>query len=312
MRRVAERPFNGPPLAILAAAMLIAVALPADTAALPLSLAHPKRAGCATQAPAALARAARQNSVPSSISRSVSPILGQRGELMGRTLSATASDGRRITRTLPAESFVAPPTGALVLYGLHHPDAGSQILGIDTDTGCEGLLATTDSIARSAISDQSGDALYVHSVSSSTRADLGVTRYRLSDGNVELVVPPLPADERFGRTFATELRWSVAEDELAVQSCGFSACRTRILEVATGAVSTIDEPAQGSLVALSDARLIAFATCPGRPCEVLSFDRRAGDTEVVAGEALAAEVRADAEAFIVVIETTTGKVEVDL
>ncbi len=71
-------------------------------------------------------------------------------------------------------------------------------------------------------------------------------------------------DAAYGRTFATELRWTPAGG-LAVTSCGEAACRTRILE-RTARRSPRSAPT-GPVVGVSeDGSVIAHEACGGLPC----------------------------------------------
>jgi hypothetical protein len=69
----------------------------------------------------------------------------------------------------------------------------------------------------------------------------------------------------FGVTFSTALRWSLDGDGLAVQSCGLVACRTRVLELAGGAIETFADESQGQIIGLTAGKLVTFDACPDLP-----------------------------------------------
>jgi hypothetical protein len=73
-----------------------------------------------------------------------------------------------------------------------------------------------------------------------------------------------------------------------VQSCGIEACRTRLLNLASGEITTFDSNGQGPIVGVTPGHLITFAACDGLPCRVVSIDRQTGATSVISNEAWAA------------------------
>lgn len=309
MRRGEKRPLSARHMALLAVGMLIALVSPPAIAAFTADL-----ASATTDCPASvpeLAATARARSTGGA-ARLVEDIIDTDGVLIGRRLTITTPSGRTVIRVLPPESFAAPRAGSLDLYGSDAGRAGSRLWGVDAETGCELLLASTSDVMRSATADPAGTAVYMHSVSRSSRADLGIMRYRLVDGGTERVLPPLPADEGFGPTFATDMSWSLGGKELAVQSCGFAACRTRILDIASGEIATVDQPAHGALVALSGETLIVFGTCLGRPCELLAIDRETGSVTVLGEEVLDAAAPTSGDANVLRVHTPAGDFEVVL
>ena len=102
------------------------------------------------------------------------------------------------------------------------------------------------------------------------------TRFDLASGATALVVPPLRPSDDFGPIFGTELHWSVDGSHLAVQSCGFSLCLTRVLDAASGVLATFDEDSQGAFIGLTVDHLLTYGECPGLPCEVVSTDLGTG------------------------------------
>ena len=208
------------------------------------------------------------------------PTLDADGALIGQRL-AIGIHGRRSERVmaLPAESFAAGPFGRLLLVGADD-GAASRLFTVDATTGCTSAIAEETDVVRRATIDPAGDALFESRVDRTTRADLGVWQRPLDrSGPATRVVEPIPADARFGRTWSTEFTWSLEGDRLAIQSCGETACRTRVLEPAAVGrpVHLVDDPALGPLVGLAGQRLIAYAACRGLPCPIWSVDAASGD-----------------------------------
>ena len=290
---------------ITTAALLSLAALPLYDRAVPRAAAAP---ACAANA--GLAVAAAVASRGPSVAPRITDKIGVRGEFTGRRLALTTARGAVLAIDLPIESSVAPALGSVVTYTA--AAAGrSEVHVVDASTGCDFVVARPADIARSALIAADGRAVYVHSVSAA-RADAGVTRYDL-DGSDEstLVVPPLPADERFGRTFGTQLAQSADGGTLAVQSCALHACRTRLLDVASSQVRMLDDAGQGALVGVTAGHLVAYRDCSGLPCAVISISRATGATRVLADEAWSASVVGGSDAPAVVsIQTAAGIVEV--
>lgn len=234
------------------------------------------------------------------------------GELVGRRLELTAAAGQIRSVDLPVESSVAEPTGELLVYTRAPEDAASEIHGLDLASGCDALLATDEEVARSAVIDPAGSALYVHSVARAGRDDLGITRIDLATGLVQRVMPPLPASDAIGPTFATGLHWSSGGGGLAVQSCGFSTCRTRVIDVSSGAVATYDATGQGQFIGLTARHLVTYADCPGLPCAVLSTGLATGEANALASGALNASlIRDHAGRDLLRITTAAGTEEIE-
>ena len=163
------------------------------------------------------------------------PDLNDDGALRGQRLLLGLGRDRVAKRVdLPAESFVAGPFGRVVIVG-SDDGAASRIEAVDVASGCTWAIAAERDVIRRATVDRTGAWIHEARVERSTRADLGIWR-RPIDGHetARQVLPPLPADARFGRTFSTEFTWDVAGDRLAVQSCGEVACRMRIIGSAGG------------------------------------------------------------------------------
>ena len=207
------------------------------------------------------------------------PTLDADGALVGQRLSMGIHErGSARVMGLPAESFAAGPFGRLLLVGADDGVA-SRLFTIDVATGCTSAVADVADVIRRATISPGGDAVFESRVDRTTRADLGVWRRSLDgSGPASRVLEPIPADGRFGRTWSTELTWSLEGDRLAVQSCGETACRTRVLEpaVADGPVRLIADPALGPLVGLAGARLVSYTACRGLPCPLVSVDADSG------------------------------------
>jgi hypothetical protein len=267
--------------------VLLIAALITAPAAIAAAIQPVSRAGsaCSAASPAAAARAAVDGS-RRDLKATARGLLGKRGELTGRVLTAQSASGAPIGVALPIESFVGAPTDDLIVYTTYTAVVGSQVRALDLVTGCDALLASPPEIVRSAILDPVANALYVHSVKKSGRADAGVIRYQLSTGDSAQAVPPLRTSAAFGPIFGTELRWSDSGRSLAIQSCGMFECLTRILEPGSGEVATYDTPGQGQLISLDGERLVTFAACGGLPCDVLGTDLVSGEVTVIAANAM--------------------------
>jgi hypothetical protein len=216
------------------------------------------------------------------------PTLDRDGALMGQRLSMGIHErGSARVMTLPTESFAAGPFGRLLLVGADDGVA-SRLFTIDVATGCTSSVAEETAVIRRATISPSGEAAYESRVDRTTRADLGVWRRPLDgSGPAARALEPIEADGRFGRTWTTEFTWSLEGDRLAVQSCGETACRTRVIEPGTGGrpVRLVADPALGPLVGLAGHRLISYAACRGLPCPVLSIDADSGDQVELTGAA---------------------------
>jgi hypothetical protein len=311
MERARWRDRFGPPSLFMTTALLIAAAFPAAlTIGPPAAASGPSAAACrAFDGPAAISRAANTARAAEASVRGEAQ-LSALGELTGRRLSLQTAAGISVDVTLPPESFVAPATGNVVVYGLNSAASGSEVHAIDLATGCDLILARPVGIVRSALLDQAGSALFVHAVTGAGRHDAGITRHDLATGATVPAVPALPASELFGLTFGTELRWSLDGSSLAVQSCGIGYCRTRILDTATGAVETVDEPGHGPLVGLTARTLFVFQELHVLPSPLLAIDRQSGLLTRVAEEVFDASLAQVGTNAVLTIETTAGKLEV--
>jgi hypothetical protein len=208
-------------------------------------------------------------------------LLDATGTLSGQrvTLGVVGGPTRRID--LPAESFAAGPARGVVLVG-DDDGARSRLRAVDVERGCATTIATEAAVIRSAVFTPALDATFEHRVDRATRADLGVWRRPARGGTAVRVLPGLAPDVAHGRTFATDLRWA-SDGRLAVASCGELACRTRLLDPASGL--TVAASRTGPMLGVAAGRIIAYGVCPGFPCQVRAVDPASGATEVIVKEA---------------------------
>jgi hypothetical protein len=208
------------------------------------------------------------------------PTLDADGALIGQRL-AIGIHGRGSERVmaLPAESFAAGPFGRLILVGADDGVA-SRLFTVDPATGCMSAIAEETDVVRRATIDPAGAVLFESRVDRATRADLGVWQRPLDrSGPATRVLDPIAGDVRFGRTWSTEFAWALEGDRLAIQSCGETACRTRVLEPAAVGrpVHLVDDPALGPLLGVAGQRLVTYAACRGLPCPIRAVDAVSGD-----------------------------------
>jgi hypothetical protein len=311
MERARWRERFGPPSLFVTTALLIAAAFPAAlTVGLPAQASGPSAAGCrAFDGRAAIARAATSvlAAGPSVQDRAQ---VSAGGELTGRRLDVRASTGVTVAVTLPPESFVAPAAGNVLVYGKSSAGGGSEVHAIDLASGCDLVLAMPAGIVRSARLDAAGTSLFVHAVTGAGRSDAGVTRHDLATGTTSEAVPPLPVSEQFGPTFGTELRWSLDGRSLAVNSCGISHCRTRILDTVTGQLETVDEPGHGPLVGLTAQTLFVLEDLHGLPSALLAVDRQSGVLTRLHDEVFDASLEQAGANALLTFETAAGVREV--
>jgi hypothetical protein len=237
----------------------------------------------------------------------VDPLLDRDGALRGQRL-AVGVGGIRVPpgAELPPESFAAGPFGRIVLVGTDD-GATSRLRGFDAATGCAWTIADEHDVIRRATIEPAGAGIYETRVDRASRADLGVW-LRAMDGNspARRVLPPLPADERFGRTFSTEFAWDVSGTRLAIQSCGEVACRTRFLAPVGGATVTLDDPDLGALIGFEGDRVVTYGACRGLPCRVESTDLATGEHRLMEAFGGPALVLATSDGARLVHETWAG------
>jgi hypothetical protein len=238
----------------------------------------------------------------------VDAVVGSRGEQTGRRLSVQPRRGPRVVVDLAPDSFVGPPAGGWLIYGEHRPATGSEVRALSLDNGCSVRIAIPDGIVRGALADAAGRYLYVHTVTSAGRRDGGVVRTDIATGETSAAPAPFEPDDDFGPIFATSLAWAHGGRSLVVQSCGYLACLTRVLDVTDSRLRTYDAP-HGELVGVSERALIAFAAEHHRPTELLAVDLASGAVVTIADQVLAAEM-AGTGSSTVRIETPAGWQEV--
>ncbi len=203
------------------------------------------------------------------------------GTLAGQRLILGIVGGPARRIDLPAESFASGPVLGVVLVG-DDDGARSRLRAIDALRGCSTTLATEASVVRSAVFAPDLGSTVEHRVDRASRADLGIWRRATRGGTPVRLLPGLAGDVAHGRTFATDLRWS-PDGRLAVASCGELACRTRLVDPATGFVQSTERT--GPVLGVADARVIAYDVCPGFPCGVVAVDPASGAVERLVGDA---------------------------
>jgi hypothetical protein len=256
---------------------------------------------CTGGRPAIAAAAATGRSVgPEEADRTpwfrLDPATDASGSLTGQhlTLGRGARNGA-VRVDLPPESAVAGPFGDLVLL-VADDGARSRIVAVDSAAGCALTLAEEAAVVRRATLDLDGSAIYETRVDRASRVDLGVWRRSLEGVPPEQVLGPLPPDDRFGQTWSTELSWAMDGGRLIVQSCGYLACRTRLLDPRGGESQLLDDPDLGELIGVAGDQVLTYAACHGLPCAIIRTDLATGDHRVLADDA----------ALALVVETPSG------
>ena len=202
------------------------------------------------------------------------------GTLTGQRVTLGMVGGRARVLVLPPESFASGPVEGVVLVG-DDDGSRSRLRAVDPAGGCASTIAVESSVIRSAVLDTDLGATFEHRVDRATREDLGVWRLATRGGTAVRLLPGLAPDARHGRTFSTDLRWA-SDGRLAVASCGEVACRTRIVDTATGSV--VSTSGTGPVLGIAESRVIAYDVCPGLPCGVSAVDPATGASEsIVAG-----------------------------
>lgn len=223
------------------------------------------------------------------------------GTLVGQRLTiGNAEHGTEWRMDLDAESFAAQPRGGTVLVGTDDGRA-SRLSLIDVTDGCRWVVATSRDVVRGALPTPDGTAVVEHRVDRRTRADLGVWRRPFAGDAPTRLVPAIPADDRFGPTWVTELTWSADGDSLVVTSCGEVACRYRVVPAAGDVVRLIADPSLGSFVGMADDRLIVREACRGLPCALVSRAVAADDVVILDPATGTAVLSRDADGRSVVV-----------
>jgi hypothetical protein len=199
-------------------------------------------------------------------------LLDDAGTLSGMRLSTGIVGGESRGVVLPAESFATGPVGGVVLVGVDD-GSRSRLSLVDVARGCATALGDEPSVVRSALLAPDGSAVIEHRVDRVTRADLGVWQVPLNGGGPARIVAGAEADDRYGRTFTTELRWA-PDGRVAVTSCGERACRTRLVEPRSG--RTVEVGPTGPVIGIDDhGGVIAYEACGGYPCPLVRADEGA-------------------------------------
>ncbi|MEO5885478.1 MAG: hypothetical protein ABIQ58_08195 [Candidatus Limnocylindrales bacterium] len=232
------------------------------------------------------------------------PVLAA-GSRVGQRLDLGRVGGRTWTMRLAPESFATTPTDGRIVVGT---DDGirSTVSVVDVERGCATIVATSTDVIRRAVIAPDGATVYEFRVRRTDRADLGLWR-RTPGHDAVRVVDPISADATFGITWTTDLAWSTDGRSLAMTSCGEVACRTRVVDVASGDVRAVTDPQFGRVVGLADDHLVVRGACRGLPCPLIAVDLRDASARTLAQAAgLAALVVGDDRRPLVVHELDPG------
>ena len=219
------------------------------------------------------------------------PVLDGNGGLDGQRL-IVGQVGRRGGFEVPleVESFASGPSDGRILVG--SDDGRRSILRIvDVNRRCAAVLHGGRELIRRAVLDPAGGVIEFR-LDRGSRADLGVWSRPANGAKPKRLLKPLAQNVRIGRIFATGLSWSTDGRRLVVTSCGEGACLARIVDRATGRVTTVDDPRIGEVIGLVGDDLVASGGCPGLPCDIVSMDLRTGRVRAIAERAGLATVSA--------------------
>ena len=208
-------------------------------------------------------------------------VLDATGTLAGQRLTLGVLGGRSRHLDLPPESFASGPVQGQLLVGDDN-GSSSRLRILDVDRGCATPVTSEADVIRSAILAPDGGAIWEHRVDRAMRADLGIWRRGPDPDTTTRVLTGVTADERYGPTFATELRWT-GDGRLAVSSCGELACRSRVLDPATGHVASVE--GTGPMVGVDGDSVIAHDVCHGFPCPIVGVDAVTGRRTTLVEEA---------------------------
>jgi hypothetical protein len=183
--------------------------------------------------------------------------------------------------------------------------SSSRLRVLDVARGCAIAVAGETDVIRSAVLSPTDGTIWEHRVDRTSRMDLGIWR-RATDGRTATrILPGMPSDDRYGPTFATELRWT-GDGLLGVASCGELACRSRILDPATGHVSSVE--ATGPMIGVDGNTVLAYDVCHGFPCPILAVDAVTGRRAMLVDEAGAASL-GGVGGNVLVFEAARGSLE---
>jgi hypothetical protein len=215
-------------------------------------------------------------------------LLDEHGSVSGQALTF-GSDGSDSGFVLGSEASASGPLGDAILV-VSDDGRTSTVEVVDARDGCVHGIGRSDDVIRRAILSRDGRTLVEHRVDRTTRRSLGIWERPLEGSPDRRLLAPIASDARFGRTFSTELDWTL-DGRLAIQSCGESACRTEVIDRATGVVDrAIDDVRQGEAIAVSGTRLVSYESCPGLPCPIVAVDLRSGARRLLAERAGLARV----------------------
>lgn len=234
------------------------------------------------------------------------PRLDDDGSLAGQRLTVGLIDGASWHLDLAPESFASGPEAGMVLVG-EDDGATSRLRLLDVARGCETVVGRERAaVVRGALRAPDGASVWEHRVNRVTRKDEGVWRRPLAGGRPVRVLAGMPPDDRFGPTFTTELSWS-SDGRLGAASCGERACRTRVVDPATGGVDAFE--GTGPLVGVHGDRAIVHAACAGLPCPIEAVDLRTGIRTVLVPAAGLAALDGSADGALV-FEAADGSLAV--
>jgi hypothetical protein len=226
-----------------------------------------------------------------------------RGTLVGHRLTVGTLDGPRWTIALPPEAWATGPSGGRVLFGSDDGRTSTTRM-FDAGRGCVSVVADSTDIVRLAVLDLDG-RIHEHRLARSDRSDLGIWTRRSGSESAERWLPPLPEDDRFGRTWRTDVAWSDDGRSLVVASCGELACRYRVAD-RSGLVRTLEDPGLGALVGMVEGRLVVRGACRGLPCALLAIDPATGERTVLDPDAGAVATTDGADGTVLVVADTTS------
>jgi hypothetical protein len=242
---------------------------------------------------------------------------------VGWNLTASAA-GAVVRVQLPPESAVRGPVNGQIAVAADD-GIGSKIQLLDPQAGCASVVYQTTDVVRSAILVPGDDSVVFHSVGRADRADRGIWRLPLHAGRAPVpVLPPLAPSDSFlapvGRVWTTTLRSSPQGRQVAVESCGADACRTRIVSLGDAGPEMLVSEAAGHVVGLDEQLVVSLDSCDGQRCELLTTNLASGQVRslmsgatsaastVVAGRQVAVAVSAElGPESVLAIDPETGR-----
>lgn len=298
----------GPPLlAAAAVAVIVAPALAGPASSRVLSGYAPIRSASGPAAlptchPGARAGTGEVATVRGAAWYRLDPILDAAGGLDGQRL-VVGRVGHRGGFELPlsVESFASGPAGGRILVG--SDDGRRSIVRIvNAARRCAAVVHEGRELIRRAVLDALGGGIVEFRLDRTTRADLGVWSRPADGAKPTRLLEPLVPSDRIGRVFATGLSWSTDGRRLVVSSCGEAACVARILDRASGRVTTVDDPRIGEVIGLVGDDFVAYGGCSGLPCDIVAMDLRTGGVRGIATLAGLAAMSLDRKAGVVAFE----------